>query len=67
MVQNFKSLEEVQRRATKLVQGMRNVPYEERLSRLGMTSVEERLQRGDLIMTYKMLTGKVKLDPEHFF
>ena len=67
MVQNFKSLGKVQRRATKLVQGMRNVPYEERLSRLGMTSVEERLQRGDLIMTYKMLTGKVKLDPEHFF
>ena len=67
MVQNFKSLEKVQWRATKLVQGMRNVPYEERLSRLGMTSVEERLQRGDFIMTYKMLTGKVKLDLEHFF
>ena len=25
------------------------------------------LRSGDLIMTYKMLTGKVKLDPEHFF
>ena len=67
MTQNLKALEKVQRRATKLVKGMKNVSYKQRLDKLGMTSVEERLLRGDLIQTYKILMGKTKLVPEHFF
>ena len=67
MVQNFRALEKVQRRAMKMVRGMRNVPYQERLIRLGISCVEKRMLKGDLIETYKILTGKIKLDPEHFF
>ena len=48
-----------------MVQGMKNVPYEERLKKLGVCSVEQRILRGDLIETFKILTGKTMLDPDH--
>ena len=32
-----------------------------------MCSMEQRVRRGDLIETFKILTGKVKLDPDKFF
>ena len=51
-------LESVQRRATKLIPSLKNMLYEDRLEELNMFSVEYRFLRGDMIETYKILTGK---------
>ena len=42
-------LEKVQRRFTRLLPGMKELDYEERLSRLGLWTLEERRNRADLI------------------
>jgi len=60
-------LEKIQRRATKMVKGFRNLTYEDRLRQLKLTSLERRRQRGDLIETYKILSGKEKVNPNCFF
>ena len=56
---DIETLERVQHRFTRQVSGIGSLPYEERLTRLGLTTLEERRDRGDMIETYKIMTGKV--------
>ena len=43
------------------------VRTEDRLNRLGLTTLYQRRIRGDLVETYKILTGKVNVDSDNFF
>ena len=60
-------LEGVQKRATKIVPELRNMTYNKRLERLGLTSLEDRRVRGDMIETYKIMTGKEDISRDTFF
>ena len=60
-------LEQVQRRATKLVPSLRNLSYEERLKLLNLTTLEERRKRGDMIETFKIMRNFDKIDASNFF
>ena len=48
-------LESVQRRFTKMIQGMGQMTYEERLSALKLSTVEDRGRKDDLVQTYRIL------------
>ena len=49
------TLENIQKRATRLVWKIKHLPYEDRLKRLGLMPLETRRIRGDLIETFKIL------------
>ena len=52
------AIENVQRRATKLVPGLKELSYEDRLRRLDMPTLSYRRHRGDMIELFKMLNDK---------
>lgn len=59
---NINILERVQRRATKMVKKLKSKQYEERLQAIGLTNLEDRRVRGDLIQMYKIVYGIEKIN-----
>ena len=52
-----RKIESVQRRWTKRISGLEELPYEDRLRRVGLYSMKGRRLRADLILTWKILSG----------
>ena len=55
-------LDKIQNRATKLMPGLRDLTYEERLKECGLTTLETRRLRGDQIEEFKILNGYENID-----
>ena len=50
-----------------MVPELKDLPYEERLKELELTTLKERRARGDMIETFKIITGKEDINPSKFF
>ena len=58
---NINAIERVQRRATRLVPGLRELPYEERLRILNLETLYYRRARADLLEVYRILNNQHSL------
>jgi len=55
-------IEKVQKRATKNLPGLKNLPYSDRLKIRKITTLHYRRIRGDMTETYKIVSGKYQPD-----
>ena len=62
-----KSVESVQRKATKLIDGFNVKSYEDRLKELKLPSLGYRRKRGDMIWMFKIINGLVRVDASKLF
>ena len=60
-------LEKVQIRAVNMVSNIGKGSYCEKLAKLNMTTLEERWWRGDMIQTWRIMTGKDRVRVDTWF
>ena len=63
---NIQAIENVQRRATRIVPELKHLAYEERLQELNLPIVQYRRRRGDLIQMFKIIHGIDDIDSSKF-
>ena len=63
---HISKLEKVQRVATKMIESTRYLTYEERLKKLGLPTLRERRERGDMIMMFRCVKGFERIDKVDF-
>ena len=61
------AVERIQRRATRLIPELKNMPYQERLMNLKLPTLVYRRKRGDMIMMFKIMCGLVRIDVNKLF
>ena len=64
---DIERLEAVQARATKLIPSIRHLNYHRRLDRLNLFSLEKRRLKGQLLETFKILSGINNINSEGLF
>ncbi len=64
---DIRKIERIQRAATKMVPTLRDLPYEERLEKLNLLTLERRSERGDLIAIYRASEEWEKVDRSDLF
>ena len=64
---HIRLIEGVQRRLIRFIPELKSLPYEARLKRLDLTTLEIRIIRGDLIEVYTTLNGIEKINPDSLF
>ena len=60
-------LEKVQRLATRMVAGYRELDYEERLGRLNLFTLARRRLRSDLLTAFHIFTGRINIPVDSMF
>ena len=63
----IQKIEHIQKRATKIIQGMEHLPYENRLRKLWLLSPENKRLQGDLIAAFQYLKGGYKREGNRLF
>ena len=64
---DIKTIESIQRRATKLIASLKDKSYEEHIETLKIPSLAYRRRRGDMIWMYKIINGLVRIDSTKLF
>lgn len=67
LLKDIYKLERVQHRATKFISECRGLNYEDRLRVTGLTTLQDRRDRGDMLEVFKTLKGFNKVDHNQFF
>ena len=62
-----KEVKKVQRRATKLVDKVKELTYGEKLQQVMLPFLQYRTRRGDMIQVYKIMNGLELIDKDLFF
>ena len=60
-------LEKVQKRMVRMLTGVSGSDYEDKLEKIGLTTLEERRSRGDMVETYKTMKGKNRVSRNDWF
>jgi len=63
----IQKIEHIQKRATKIIQGMEHLPYENRLRKLWLLSPENKRLQGDLIAAFQSLKGGYNREGNRLF
>ena len=63
LMEDRRQIENVLRRASKMIPSIKNLSYEQRLESLQLPSMRYRQERGDMIEVWKYLHGEYNVDP----
>ena len=64
---DINTLEAVQKRATRMVTGLQETCYESRLKELGLTTLETRRIRADMLEVFKIMKGIERINADDLF